>query len=53
MLSRAELSQHGEEGRQVGRSWEKVVGKAQGTLGDVRPVDGGGQCLWLAAYFGS
>lgn len=49
----SELPQHGGEGGQVGKSWEKAVGKVQGTLGDVRPLDGGGQCLWLAAYFGS
>lgn len=54
MLSRALSypSIEGEDG-QVGRSWEKVVGKVQGTLGDLRPVNRGGQCLWLAAYFGS
>ena len=49
----SELPQHGGEGRQVGKSWEKVVGKVPGTLGEVRPLDGGGPCPWLVAYFRS
>lgn len=43
----SELPQHG--GEELGES----RGKVQGTLGEVRPPDGGGLCPWLVAYFRS